>query len=290
MEQETTVAAERRVPTRRMSFEQALASIPKHFAEGDPAMSHFAAVLSATFPEGEDYFVRSVRHYREQISDPELKRAVAGFIGQEAMHGREHRSFNERLAELGYPTKRIDKAVGAFLRFRERHLPPITNLAFTAACEHFTATLAELVLTNEAVREMSGDGPVARLFLWHALEEAEHKAVAFDVYRAVGGSERTRIWTMKLLRKMFTLGIVVDMTLSILGDREGRKLRVLVPSLRRLATSPWLSREVRRTLREYDRPGFHPNDRDDSALVAEWREKLFGAEGELNEYLVTRAA
>src|SRR5579875_83153 len=113
----TEAVAERRVPTRRMSFEEAIASIPKHFAEGDVAMSHFAAVLSGTFPEGEDYFVRSVRHYRDQITDPDLKRAVAGFIGQEAMHGREHRAFNEKLAEYGYPTKRIDKAVGQILRF-----------------------------------------------------------------------------------------------------------------------------------------------------------------------------
>ncbi|HET9691307.1 MAG TPA: metal-dependent hydrolase [Acidimicrobiales bacterium] len=282
--------AARRVPTRRMSFEEALASIPKHFAEGDVAMSHFAAVLSGTFPEGEDYFVRSVRHFRDQITDPELKRAVAGFIGQEAMHGREHRVLNGRLAELGYPTERIDRIVGLFLRFRERHVPPIANLAFTAACEHFTATLAELVLTDERVREMSGDGPVARLLLWHALEEAEHKAVAFDVYRAVGGSERLRIFTMKLLRKMFTFGIVVDMTLSIAADRYGRRLQVLVPSLRRFATSPWLSREVRATLRAYDRPGFHPDDRDDSALVAEWRERLFGVGGQLTEHLVDRAA
>src|SRR6476661_7213106 len=96
---------QRSVPTRRISFEESLQSVPRLFAaDGDLLHSHVAASLSAVFPDGEDFFVRSVRHYRSEITDAELKRQVAGFIGQEAMHGREHRAFNNRLDELGYPT------------------------------------------------------------------------------------------------------------------------------------------------------------------------------------------
>src|SRR4051812_7526993 len=135
----------RKVPTRRISFEEALQSIPKHFAgDGDLVASHVTAGLSGVFPDGEDFFVRSVRQFRDQITDPELKRQVAGFIGQEAMHGREHRAFNERLAELGYPTKQVEKFTRLGLAFREKVAPPKANLAATAALEHFTATLAEL--------------------------------------------------------------------------------------------------------------------------------------------------
>ena len=50
--------------------------------------------------EENDFFVRSVRYFRDQITDPDLQRQVAGFIGQESVHGREHRAFNRRLAEL----------------------------------------------------------------------------------------------------------------------------------------------------------------------------------------------
>src|SRR5437870_9840520 len=97
---------QRTVPTRRISFEESLQDLPKHFAaDGDLILSHLAASLSSVFPDGEDFFVRSVRHYRDRIEDPQLKRQVAGFIGQEALHGREHRTFNVRLDELGYPTK-----------------------------------------------------------------------------------------------------------------------------------------------------------------------------------------
>ena len=100
------------------------------------------------FPDGEDFFVRSVRHYRDQITDPDLKRQVAGFIGQEAVHGREHRVFNDRLDQLGYPTKPFEKLTKKGLALRERVAPPAANLAATAALEHFTATLAELVLSE----------------------------------------------------------------------------------------------------------------------------------------------
>src|SRR3954466_3555495 len=145
---EMTPNLERRIPTRRMSFDTAFAQVPKHFAaDGDLILSHLAASLSAVFPDGEDFFVRSVRHYRDQITDPALKRQVTGFIGQEALHGREHRMFNDRLAELGYPTKRFERYTKKGLEMRERIAPPASNLAATAALEHFTATLAELVLS-----------------------------------------------------------------------------------------------------------------------------------------------
>src|SRR5438309_7748578 len=148
---------DRKVPTRRISFEESLQTVPKHFAAGDDLIqSHLAASLSAVFPDGEDFFVRSVRHFRDQISDPELKRQVAGFIGQEAIHGREHRAFNDRLDQLGYGTKRAERFTKKGLEFRERVAPPASNLAATAALEHFTATLAELVLSNPAVRELFG--------------------------------------------------------------------------------------------------------------------------------------
>jgi predicted metal-dependent hydrolase len=286
-ERAAVVEAGRKVPARRMSFEESLAELPKHFAaDGDLVMSHVIASLSAVFPDGEDFFVRSVRHYRDRIQDPVLKRQVAGFIGQEAIHGREHRALNERLDQLGYPTKRIERFTRRGLGFRERVAPPISNLAATAALEHFTATLAELLLADQACRDQLGDTPVLDVFLWHALEEAEHKAVAFDVYRAVGGSERLRIMTMRFTRYGFVIGMTLQTLAMIATDPASRRRGVLRKSLRKLRSSPFLTREVWRMLKAYERPGFHPDDRDTDSLVAEWREKLFGAEGTLNDRLV----
>jgi predicted metal-dependent hydrolase len=274
------------VTARRISFEASLETLPKHFADdGDLILSHLAAALSAVFPDGEDFFVRSVRHYRNEITDPQLKRDVAGFIGQEAIHGREHRALNDRLDQLGYPTKRFERLTKKGLELRERIAPATSNLAATAALEHFTATLAELILSDERARGLFGDEELKHLFLWHALEECEHKAVAFDVYKAVGGSERMRVWTMKFLRFGFVAGMAVQIVISLLGDRATYRRGNLRRSWRRFRTSPLLSRELWAQLKDYDRPDFHPNDRDTDELVARWQQELFGAEGRLNDKL-----
>src|SRR5918997_6320078 len=124
--------ADRTIPTRRISFEASLRDMPKHFAaDGDLILSHLAAALSAVFPDGEDFFVRSVRHYRDRITDPELKRQVAGFIGQESVHGREHRVLNDRLAELGYPTKQAEWLTRKGLALRWKFAPKKASLAMT---------------------------------------------------------------------------------------------------------------------------------------------------------------
>ena len=282
---------ERQVPTRRISFEDSLRELPRHFAaDGDLVTSHLLAALSGLFPDGEDFFVRSVRRFRDQIEDPALKKQTNGFIGQEAMHGREHRELNDRLAELGYPTKQIERFTKKGLALRERLLSGFSNLAATAALEHFTATLAELVMTSEDTRRRIGDPAVRDLFLWHALEESEHKAVAFDVYRAVGGSERTRVITMKFLRFGFIGGLCVQVALSVLRDPTAYRRGVLVRSLRNVLSSELVSKEMWRRLKDYDRPDFHPEDRDTSELIERWREELFGTDGRLNDKLAGNAA
>ena len=281
----------RQVPTRRISFEESLADLPKHFAaDGDLISSHLIASLSGVFPDGEDFFVRSVRGFRDQVTDPVLKRQVAGFIGQEAMHGREHRALNDRLDQLGYPTKIVERFTKAGLAFRERVAPAKANLAATAALEHFTATLAEHILTSEETRRLIGHPEITNLFVWHALEESEHKAVAFDVYQAVGGSERLRVWTMKFIRLAFVVGMSVQVAVALAFDRRSYRPGVLRKSWKQFRRSPLVSKELWDQLCDYDRPDFHPDDRDTTALVEQWRTELFGDHGTLNDKLVSRAA
>ena len=279
------------VPTRRMDFEASMQELPKHFAQdGDLIASHVIMALSSVFPDGEDYFVRTVRHYRDRVTDPALKRQVAGFIGQEAVHGREHRVLNDRLAELGYPTKEYENVTRFGLKIREKLLPAKSNLAATAALEHFTATLAELVLTNEEIRDLMGADSVRELFEWHAVEESEHKAVAFDVYKAVGGGEKLRTWTMNFFRFGFVVGIGLAVVLSLLRDRETYKRGVLRKSWKRVKASPIMDPALWRQLKDYNRPDFHPDDSDTTELVATWKAELFGENGTLNDRLMSGKA
>jgi predicted metal-dependent hydrolase len=272
-----------------MEFGPWVANLPKYFAaDGDIVMSHVLAVLSSTFPEGEKFFVRSVAAVRDRITDPKLLADVDGFIGQEEMHGREHQVLNDRLAAHGYPTRGIDSYVRGLYWVRERIQSKKINLAFTAALEHYTATLAELLLTDEDARRAVGEPGARDILTWHALEESEHKAVAFDVYKAMGGSELMRIVIMFLTDLLFILETSIMGVISIAMDRDARRHPVrLARSLARLPRSPFMSWRAVRILAEYHRPGFHPNDRDTRALIADWREALFGREGELTEVLAS---
>jgi predicted metal-dependent hydrolase len=233
------------------------------------------------FPEGEDFFVRSVRHYNDQITDPDLQEAVKGFTGQETMHGREHRALNERLQELGYPTRRVDRLVKFDLRRVEKRAPHKVQLAITAALEHYTATLAERLLSDERAREKLGDGEVRNVLLWHAVEESEHKAVAFDVYRAVGGTEKMRIRVMKFMTYSFIFGVTVHTLLSLLADRATYNPVRLWRSIKLLPQSPFLGKEMVKAIKDYNQVGFHPDDHDNTELLDFWTKELFGEQGQL---------
>src|SRR4051794_7495302 len=275
------------VPVRPMEFRRWVADLPKYFAaDGDIVMSHVLAVLSSTFPEGEKFFVRSVAAARDELTDPRLRADVEGFIGQEEMHGREHQVLNDRLAEHGYPTRGIDRYVHGLYWVRERIQSKKVNLAFTAALEHYTATLAELLLTDEAARKAVGKPGARDILTWHALEESEHKAVAFDVYKAVGGGELMRIFIMFLTDLLFIVETAVMGLVSLAMDRNTwRHPLTLIRGLLRLPRSPFVSSRAVRILAQYHRPGFHPNDRDTRQLIAEWRQALFGRDGQLTEVL-----
>src|SRR4051794_11233374 len=215
------VAGTAEVPVRPMEFSKWVADLPKYFAaDGDMIMSHVLTVLSSTFPEGEKFFVRSVAAVRDELTDPQLRADVEGFIGQEEMHGREHQVLNDRLAEHGYPTRGIDSYVRGLYWVRERIQSKKVNLAFTAALEHYTATLAELLLTDEQARQAVGKPGARDILTWHALEESEHKAVAFDVYKAVGGGELMRIFVMFLTDLLFLLETSIMGVISLAMDRN----------------------------------------------------------------------
>ena len=277
----------RPIKTRRIRFSYPEDRLPRRFTRsGDPVTSHVVAVLSALFPEGEDFFVRSVRNYRDQIEDPELKKQVAGFIGQEAIHGREHRRFNDRLAQLGYRTHAVDRFTKHALGLGARYLPQDHQLAITAALEHYTATLAEVLLSSAEAQASFDADEVRLLLMWHAVEESEHKAVAFDVYQSVSGSHRTRVGVMNRITVGFLGLVVLATTVSLLFDGDtyrhpGRVLR----GLRDLPRSPWLQRDVGRRLRDYNRRDFHPDDHDTTELLEHWRTELFAADGRLADRL-----
>lgn len=246
---------------------------PTRWHPGGRHVSLFFAALSPFFPEGEKFFIRSVRHFAEQIDDPDLARDVRGFIGQEAMHGREHREYNEILQAAGMPTGAVENFVIRDLKFVERFYSPKARLAMTAALEHFTAILASLLL-REPRALADADPRYAALWRWHAVEETEHKAVAFDLYQRVapGFTGYLRRVALMLLTSVFfvlettVVHLIFCYRAGCLFDLRGwlrfARFAWVSPGMFRRILLPWLS---------YFRPGFHPWDDDNRAAIDSWK-------------------
>ncbi|HAK13838.1 MAG TPA: metal-dependent hydrolase, partial [Acinetobacter radioresistens] len=60
-------------PVVRSHLNFKLNEIPRFWFGGDPFITRMFDALSLTFPDGERYFIQSVRLFRDQITDPELK-------------------------------------------------------------------------------------------------------------------------------------------------------------------------------------------------------------------------
>jgi len=265
----------RTVRPRKVSFTYPAGRRRQYFVNDQMVLSHLVAVLSAMFPEGEDFFIRSVRNFRDHVTDEELNSQIRGFIGQELTHGREHRVLNERLQDMGYPTKRVDRHIRQLLALVDRVVPDQMSLAATAALEHYTATLAETLLTDPAAQALVGPSEVRPMLLWHALEESEHKAVAFDVYKAAGGTEWLRILTMEIASAIFWTEVVVQTARSLARDPSAYRPLRLVRSLNDLRKSPFFAPAIWRRYNTYNRIGFHPDDWDASDVIERWTAELF---------------
>ncbi len=234
-------------------------------------VSHFFNAMSLFFPDGERFFIDSVRHYRKQITDPALKEQVRGFIGQEAMHGREHEEYNQALASRGVPVARYLSIILGLLNFLRRFTPKRAQLATTIALEHLTAIMANSVLRNPKVLEGSEEHFTA-IWRWHALEETEHKAVAFDVFQQVIGrgplAYLERCFALLMATSIFWI-MVIPFHLAMVA-REGKlfDLRGWFGAFNYLWISPGALRITVLEWLDYFKPGFHPWDHDNRQYLS----------------------
>ncbi|RYE01162.1 MAG: metal-dependent hydrolase [Sphingomonadales bacterium] len=235
---------------------------------GDPVATAFHNSLSITFPKGEAFFIESVKAHRDG-APPRLAEEIKAFTLQEVMHSREHVAFNKRVVDAGYDLTPLERAVDEVLAIiRER--PPIVNLAATMALEHYTAILASMILKDP--RYFAGvDAAQADMWRWHAMEELEHKGVAYDTWlHATKGWSRWRRWKLKsLMMTLVTLNFWkkrVDGAVELLrqdGLEKGARRRVWWY----LLGNPGLLRRILPALAAYFLPGFHPWNHDDRHLI-----------------------
>lgn len=238
-------------------------SLPVHWHSNDPGISHFYDALSLTFPQGERFFVDSVRLFAGRIRDPALKRDVAGFMAQESVHAREHAAYNALLAKRGVPVPKLERFFETSLKFVRRHMPAKWQLAATCAYEHYTALFAEMVLAETGT--FDGAHPFYRdLWRWHALEEQEHKAVAFAVYREIApglAGYLRRVTVMMLATIDFLILLPVLEAWILWHRRQLWNVRSWGRAFWHLWIKPGVWRHVIFGVASYLRPGFHPEQR-----------------------------
>ena len=172
-------------PIVRTKLDFHLDQAPRFWFGNDPFRTRMFDALSLTFPEGERYFIESIRLFRDKIDDPDLQKRVADFIRQEAQHGMAHDKMNQVMKDQGMPIEAFTNRLKKIFRFELEYRSPQYNIAMTAAAEHLTALMADTFYSKKAT--LADADPFVRApFAWHAIEEMEHRHVAFDVMREVG--------------------------------------------------------------------------------------------------------
>jgi uncharacterized protein len=236
---------------------------------GDPIATAFYNALSVTFPRGEAFFIESVRAFRDGVP-PKLASEINAFIKQEVAHSREHVSFNKRVIDAGYDISKLEEKVIESLALTKGR-SEILNLAVTMLLEHYTAMMAHVTL-NDPVHFAGADEESKALWRWHAIEEIEHKGVAYDTWlHATRDWSRARRWRVKAI-----------MMLLVTKNFWTNRYKGMVELLRQDGISGWrmhmriiwfffgnpgIGRKLIPAWAAFFMPGFHPWNHDDRALI-----------------------
>lgn len=284
----TALATNQKIVRRNVELSYDANKSYSFYYEENPVVTSLFVVLSAMFPPGEMFFIESIRNVRNQIKDEKLLEDIRAFIAQEAFHSREHKTLNNHLIHSNYPEVIEIEAKTKARLDKLRKLSTVEQVAATVVMEHYTATLARLLLTDQLIKRKTTQES-RNLWEWHALEELEHKSVAFDVLNAIGGnSSKIRKLALARVTKLI-MPIMFEYWIKILKRKDIRF------SLKQLKDGVYLgfggvnrlgilSKAFVDMLDVRDE-NFNPLHMQTEQLEAEFREKLFGQQGFLKESL-----
>jgi predicted metal-dependent hydrolase len=248
------------VPREKLDFHLD-GDIPHFWLDNDPFKTRFFDALSTLFPVGERFFITCVRDYKDRITDPKLQQDIKDFTRQEAQHSLLHTQYNNRLHAQGVNVPHIlasqERRLFGFLRKR---LSPEFTLGITAASEHITAIMADCFVERPQIFDHA-DERIRALYVWHAMEEMEHKAVAFDVLtRVARASYRTRVLSMLLVTVLFPYHVMKIMAhmLQVDGFSKWERIQLWTKGLWWLYKPGGIFMPMLGKYFAYLKPGFHP--------------------------------
>jgi len=243
---------------------------PRYWFDNHPFKTHFFNALSTSFPVGERFFIRSVRKYESRITDPRLKNQVLQFVGQEGRHRVEHNHHIDLLLQQGYGGIRVfERFVQRLLDFLNKHFP-LYSLAATVSIEHLTAIMADQLLRHPERWSAPMHPDMRLLWQWHAVEETEHKAVAFDVYQQVFGSYYLRVIAMFLESTGFLLDILARTIYFLWKDGKLFNLRLWIQGIVFVWGPKGVFGSIILEYFKFYLPGFHPWQNDNRELIQQF--------------------
>jgi len=285
-------SSKKEMPVRHMEFKFDGKNVDTLFYKKSELASAYFHALSIFLTFGEDLVIETARHHRQFLTDPVLKQRVTALIGQEAVHSKAHDQFNDTLAQYQYPLNLYRYLADKVFSYGFLRLPHRMQLSMMAGIEHYTAVLAEFMMNHEEVFDAADDEKQRALWMWHMLEESEHKDIAYDVFQELSGNYALRM-------SGFGIATVTILFLVFLGG-------ALIPPIRqpRKLMSPSYWKDIVHGvgliygpkdgifgstfghILDYMRPSFHPSDHDTSAHLDYYEKKLLDPEnGVLTPYL-----
>ncbi|MFW1747162.1 metal-dependent hydrolase [Acinetobacter guillouiae] len=280
------------IPIRHMKFDFDPEQIDHRFYMDAELASAYFASLSIFLTRGEDLVIDTARYHRDFITDPLLKQRVTSLIGQEAIHSKMHEELNDAYLIRDLPVKLFRTWAGWAFEYGFERLPQPMKLSLMAGIEHFTAVLAEYMMNHEEVFFRSQDEKQRAIWMWHMLEESEHKDIAFDVFQELSNNYLLRI--AGFFPALITILVLISAASFLVPFYRNPKNLI---SLRYWKEIPYNFRLIFglkdgvygssfKHIFDYLRPDFHPNDHDTSEFLDYYKEKLLNPKtGLLTPYL-----
>ncbi|MCO5248526.1 MAG: metal-dependent hydrolase [Chitinophagales bacterium] len=250
----------------------------------NPYMTHFVNSMHVVFPEGEKFFIRSVRRFLKEVKDPDLKANIRGFCGQEGVHAKEHENFWEVMRSQNLHPDSFGELINTYYFSNKYSIENIIlngfnalsprlgekmNLSITAGLEHYTAIIAKAVFEEPILTNKSMAPEMLELLHWHACEEIEHKAVCFDVLQEVDDSYAIRIGGMLIASATLWSSLIIGMAYFLYQDDERnapKQVSIGSEFVNRVILGK-MGKGLANNLFKYFKKDFHPDQIEDNGIL-----------------------
>lgn len=202
------------IPVRPLKFDfKDVAEDDAIWSQSSPLFAMFANALTLHVPYFERYLVRAMGKAKRKITDVSLLADVESLIGQEAHHANAFIGFNTLLKRRYPKAQALESHASQGFAKRMKSDDFKSMVGFTAGYETFTFLAGMMFLGNYDAWFADSDPSVKALWVWHQVEEVEHAAVAFDVYKHFFGANE---WYRKRMVVVALTHIATEVTKAYL--------------------------------------------------------------------------